>query len=1012
MNARYENNRVRQILNLAIEPLERRSMLSAVAPDESFGSHGQVITDIDQLSNSAYAVAVVGGKTLVAGSLVDANGNADFVLARYNADGTLDTTFGPNHLGYVTTDFNSAYDDAYGMAVQADGRIVLAGHTRTAGGFYDFAAARYNADGTLDTTFGAAHTGKVVVDFSADFDQATAVVVQSDGKILLTGMATVGFNANFAMVRLNANGSLDSAFGSGGKVTTELADAYAESSAVALQADGKILLAGYANSFMTGMSDAAVVRYNANGSVDSSFGSGGVRLIDFGQVDDNARALAVLADGRVLVAGYSNDTNGNADFALARLTAAGSLDTSFGGGAGMVLTSFGYLDQAYAMAVQADGRIVLVGHVMIESGLDFGFARYNADGSLDGTFGTGGRYVFDLGLDDTAAAAVALDGDVIVVAGTTFNVETSAADFALMRLAPPNTPPVADAGGPYMTSDLAQLMLSGAGSHDADGSIVSYEWDFNYDGSNFDVDANGVNVLFPHLDGPATRVVALRVTDDFGATRIVTTTVTVANVAPVANPGGPYVVNDLTRLSLSGAGSSDADGSIVSYEWDFNYNGSTFDVDASGLTVQFPMLDGPATRVVALRVTDEDGAVHIVSTTVTVTNVAPVAVASGPHVVEEGTPLVLSGAGSYDLDGHVVSYEWDFDYDGSSFDVNATGVSVGYPTANGPGSHAVALRVTDEDGATHLVVTSVQVNNAAPVAAVSGPSSLKMKALGTFSGSFVDPGVLDTHEVAWDFGDGTCVAFHSATDDGAMLVQHAYVKKGSYTVTFTVRDGDGAVSSACIVVNVGNGHSTTSTDPLSGMTTLMVSGTTAGDEIKVKKSKKGGTLEVLFNGESDGVFQADKVIIYGSKGNDVIRVGDGVTAPVEVFGEAGNDMIVGGHGDATLHGGAGNDQLFGGDGHNLLDGGDGNDHLHVGERNKNSATLMGGAGDDVLLGGRGNDLLDGGSGKDCLNGRGGADTCTGGTGKDSYTKGDKSDVLSDPDAGDLPKVKAKATKKK
>jgi uncharacterized delta-60 repeat protein len=1010
MNARYDRNRVRRILNLAIEPLEQRNLLSAVAPDESFGTHGHVITDIDQLPNSAFAVAVVNGKTLVAGSLVDASGSSDFVLARYNADGSLDTTFGPGHTGYVTTNFNSDYDDAYAMAVQADGRIVLAGHTRTSGGFYDFAAARYNADGSLDTTFGAAHTGKVVVDFNFDFDQATAVLIQSDGKILLAGTATVAFNANFAMVRLNANGTLDAGFGSGGKVATELANAYAESSAVALQADGKILLGGYANDYSTGLSDAAIVRYNANGTVDASYGAGGVRLLDFGQADDNVRALVVLSDGHVLAAGYANDQNGNSDFALARLTAGGSLDASFGNG-GLVLTSFGYLDQARAMAVQPDGKIVLVGHAMVESGLDFAMARYNADGSLDATFGNGGLYVFDLGLDDTAAAAVALDGDVIVVAGTTFNVETSAADFALMRLAPPNHPPVANAGGPYTTTDLAQLMLSGALSYDpdADGSIVSYEWDFDYDGSSFDVDASGINVAFPAIDGPATRVIALRVTDDQGATHIVTTTVTVANVAPVANAGGPFVVDDLSHLTLSGGLSYDPDGSIASYEWDFNYDGSNFDVDGSGMTVEFPMTDGPATRVVALRVTDNDGAVHIVTTTVTLTNVAPVAVASGPHVLEEGSPLTLSGAGSYDLDGHVVSYEWDFDYDGSAFSADASGMTVSYPTTNGPGTHTVALRVTDEDGATHLVVTTVQVNNATPVAAVSGPSVVKFKNAATFSGSFFDPGVLDTHEVAWDFGDGSCIAFHSSTDDGAMLVNHTYAKKGTYTVTFSVRDSDGACSSASIVVTVKTGNVSTSTDPMTGMTTMMVSGTTASDEIRVKKGKKSGQLEVIFNGASEGVFQADKVIIYGSSGNDLIRVGDGVTAPVEVFGEAGNDVIFGGHNDATLHGGAGKDKLFGGDGHNLLDGGEGNDLLEVGAHNKNSATLLGGAGDDVLIGGGGSDLLDGGDGNDHLHGRGGADTCLGGAGKDHYVKGDKADVFEDSD--DLLNKKAKSAKK-
>src|SRR5207249_914723 len=145
------------------------------------------------------------------------------------------------------------------------------------------------------------------------------------------------------------------------------------------------------------------------------------------------------------------------------------------------------------------------------------------------------------------------------------------------------------------------------------------------DGSTFDVDATGSVVSFPALNGPVTRTVALRVTDDMGASNIITTTVTFNNVAPVANAGGPYVITDLTQLTLSGAGSSDADGSVASYEWDFNYNGSSFHTDASGVSVAFPMIDGPATRTVALRVTDNDGATHIVTTTVQVTNVAPMA---------------------------------------------------------------------------------------------------------------------------------------------------------------------------------------------------------------------------------------------------------------------------------------------------------------------------------------------------------------------------------------------------
>src|SRR5439155_13098459 len=186
------------------------------------------------------------------------------------------------------------------------------------------------------------------------------------------------------------------------------------------------------------------------------------------------------------------------------------------------------------------------------------------------------------------------------------------------------------------------------GSSDVDGSIASYEWDFNYNGSSFHTDASGVNVAFPMIDGPATRTVALRVTDNDGATHIVTTTVQVTNVAPVANAGGPYTITDLQSLTLSGAGSSDADGSIVSWQWDFNYDGSHFDVDGSGMNVAFGQVDGPATRTVALRVTDNDGATHIITTTVQVTNVGPVANAGGPYVITDLQSLTLSGAGSSD----------------------------------------------------------------------------------------------------------------------------------------------------------------------------------------------------------------------------------------------------------------------------------------------------------------------------------------------------------------------------
>jgi Ca2+-binding RTX toxin-like protein len=222
-----------------------------------------------------------------------------------------------------------------------------------------------------------------------------------------------------------------------------------------------------------------------------------------------------------------------------------------------------------------------------------------------------------------------------------------------------------------------------------------------------------------------------------------------------------------------------------------------------------------------------------------------------------------------------------------------------------------------------------------------------------------------------------------------------FVSKGTYTVKFTVRDDDGGVSTATMSVEVKAGHVTTTTTA-SGLVMMTIDGTATGDDVKVKKAKKSNDLEVVFNGVSEGVFQADRVIINGTGGNDVIRVGENVTQPVEVFGGDGNDVIVGGMNDATLHGGGGNDLLFGGDGRNLLDGGDGNDLLEVPGNNRNAATLLGGRGNDLLFGGKGNDRLEGGDGNDVLDGRGGTDTLLGGGGKDVHAK-DKADVWSDPD---------------
>jgi uncharacterized delta-60 repeat protein len=242
----------------------------------------------------------------------DAPDGGDFALARYNADGSLDTTFGTG--GKVTTGFGAfSIDVAFGVALQPNGKIVVAGYTAASDVVADFAVARYNADGSLDTSFGTG--GKVTTDFGG-FDLAPAVALQPDGKIVVAGWTEDIFfaGADFAVARYNPDGRLDAGFGTGGKVTTSFG-AFGCATGVALQPNGKIVVAGNTTDAVGG-EDFALARYNANGGLDAGFGTGGKVTTDFGG-DDFANGVALQPDGKIVVAGATFLTT-DYDFAVAR----------------------------------------------------------------------------------------------------------------------------------------------------------------------------------------------------------------------------------------------------------------------------------------------------------------------------------------------------------------------------------------------------------------------------------------------------------------------------------------------------------------------------------------------------------------------------------------------------------------------------------------------------------------------------------------------------------------------
>ncbi|WP_405888775.1 calcium-binding protein [Streptomyces sp. NBC_01136] len=361
--------------------------------DPSFGSGGKVVVDRGSAEGGGDLVLQPDGKIVTVGS-----NTSDFSVMRHNADGSLDTSFGSG--GEVVTDFSGGEDGAAGAALQPDGKIVVVGTSEIPdNGCCWFTVARYNANGTLDTGFGDG--GWVRTDFGHDGSSAgEAVAVQPDGRIVAAGES----GGEFAVARYDTDGHLDTTFGGTGKVLTAFAEG-AIGNDMALQPDGRIVVAGYTGS--TRM-DFALARYNTDGSLDTGFGTGGRVSTDFGDYDF-ANGVAVQSDGRIVAAGSTD-----ADFALARYNANGSLDAGFGTG-GRVTTDFGgTAEQAHDVALQPDGRIVAAG---VRAG-DFVVDRYNADGTLDTGFGTGGRTVTDFGgYEEASSVAVQADGRTVAFGG-------------------------------------------------------------------------------------------------------------------------------------------------------------------------------------------------------------------------------------------------------------------------------------------------------------------------------------------------------------------------------------------------------------------------------------------------------------------------------------------------------------------------------------------------------------------------------------------------------------------
>ncbi|HEX5124276.1 MAG TPA: delta-60 repeat domain-containing protein [Rhodanobacteraceae bacterium] len=421
--------------------------VSAVAPAFALapGASGTIVTiPVTGTDDTAYAATVDGAGNVV---MAGATSNGQSALAGITRTGDINPAFGGPD-GLVLYNLSSSTDTLQALVRMSDGRYVGCGiYFNTLGTANDFIVARFLADGSLDTTFNG--TGYAVTPFALTgpggdlFDQCNAVAVDADGSIVAAGVTDEAGPPHVALARYTADGAPDAGFGSGGIVDINAAsgsNGSSEAHALLIQPDGKLLVAGYATG--TGNSDFMVMRLHADGTFDTTFGTDGIVRTPIGTGEDIGNAMVLQPDGRIVVAGTAVITDNRHDFAIARYTNTGALDPTFGTG-GFTTTPVGPGDDvAYALTLMPWGRFIAAGSERISTsaaGTDLALVSYNADGTVDRFFGTLGIVRLNVSTDTTAndavyALATDIDGEHFWAIGTAApgsNEDFMAVEFGL-----------------------------------------------------------------------------------------------------------------------------------------------------------------------------------------------------------------------------------------------------------------------------------------------------------------------------------------------------------------------------------------------------------------------------------------------------------------------------------------------------------------------------------------------------------------------------------------------------
>ena len=397
--------------------------------DEDFEGNGKVSTFFGNYDDKANSVVIQNdGKIVVAGETRVNSDVTNMAVVRYDSNGGLDQSFGTN--GKLTTSIAET-DSAASIALQSDGMILVSGRAAPVGTFDLVAIVRYDSFGSLDQTFGIKVPGRTTAVVNGVIDEANAIAIQPDGKMITAGRTRVSIRYNFALIRHNPDGTLDKTFGANGIIDTKIGagDTDSEVHAVAIQGDGKIIAVGrvFDADTPTQQPYFAVARYDPDGSLDQTFNGIGTEIIPAANADNQAYSVVVQPDGKILIAGYNNTSQSGGgtshDVALVRLNSDGSIDAGFGTD-GTVTTDMGSFDIAYSMKLQEDGKIIVAGNGLVPF-----VARYDTNGVLDKSFGTTGVVFVLL----ASIRSIELQSDGRILAAGYANVG-SQSDFAVARL--------------------------------------------------------------------------------------------------------------------------------------------------------------------------------------------------------------------------------------------------------------------------------------------------------------------------------------------------------------------------------------------------------------------------------------------------------------------------------------------------------------------------------------------------------------------------------------------------